>query len=75
MYTKLDDINMAKKIMAYVEKNPTANRQEIMKYCFTNVRRLRQLESEGYIKIPAPMPPGQRNKKYYEDKAIQSSGS
>jgi len=74
MYTKLDDMKMAKKIMDYIEKNPTANRQEVMKYCFTNTRRINQLEAEGYINI-SPTPRGLRNKKYYEDKAIQSSGS
>jgi len=75
MYTKLDDIKMAKKIKLYLEKNPNATRMNIAKDCFTNMRRLRQLEAEGYINIPAPMPREIRNREYYANKAIQSSGS
>ena len=75
MYTKLDDMKMAKKIQLYLEKNPSATRMNITKDCFTNMRRLKQLEADGYITIPAVMPRGLRNKQYYENKAIQSSGS
>ena len=75
MYTKIDDMNMAQKILLYIKKNPNATRKDITKYCFTNMRRLRQLESEGYINIPAPMPRGIRNRDYYENKAIQSASS
>jgi len=71
MYTKLDDIKMAKKILLYLENNPYATRTDVQKYCFTNMRRLRQLESEGYIVIPPAMPKGIRNKKYYANQAIQ----
>jgi hypothetical protein len=75
MYTKIDDMNMAQKILLYIEKNPNATRKDITKYCFTNMRRLRQLESEGYINIPAPMPRSLRNREYYANKAIQSESS
>ena len=75
MYTKLDDIKMAQKILLYMEKNPSAIRKDIVKYCFTNMRRLRQLEGEGYINIPPPMPRELRNKEYRENKAIQSASS
>lgn len=75
MYTQLDDIKMAKKVKAYIESNPSATRSTIMKYCFTNMRRLRQLEAEGYLNIPPPMPREMRNKEYYANKALQSEGS
>lgn len=72
MYTKLDDMKMAQKILDYIEKNPSATRSDIRKHCFTNMRRLRQLEAEGYINIPAPMPREIRNREYYANKAVQS---
>lgn len=72
MYTKLDDMKMAQKILDYIEKNPSATRSDIRKYCFTNMRRLRQLEAEGYINIPTPMPREIRNREYYANKAVQS---
>ena len=72
MYTKLDDIKMAQKILDYIEKNPSATRSDIRKHCFTNMRRLRQLEAEGYINIPTPMPREIRNREYYANKAVQS---
>jgi len=33
---------------------------------------LRQLEAEGYINIPTPMPREIRNREYYANKAVQS---
>ena len=42
MYTKLDDMKMAQKILDYLEKNPTALRGQITRDCFTNMRRLKQ---------------------------------
>ena len=72
MYTKLDDMNMAKKILDYLEKNPTALRGQITRDCFTNMRRLKQLELEGYINIPPEMPREVRNREYRENKAVQS---
>ena len=73
MYTKIDDVNMAQKILNYIENNPIATRKDITKYCFTNMRRLRQLEAEGYINIPPPMPRELRNKEYRENQALQST--
>ena len=75
MYTKFDDLNMMKTIRKYLAINPTATRKNIRKNCFTNERRLRMLETEGYQDIPKPMLRGQRNKKYYEDKALQSASA
>jgi len=75
MYTKIDDMNMAQKILSYIEKNPSATRKDITKYCFTNVRRLRQLEADGYINIPPPMPRELRNKKYRDNKTVQPSST
>ncbi len=65
-------MKMAQKILDYIEKNPSATRSDIRKHCFTNMRRLRQLEAEGYINIPTPMPREIRNREYYANKAVQS---
>ena len=73
MYTKLEDMNMAKKILDYLEKNPKALRGQITRDLFTNMRRLKQLESEGYINIPPEMPREIRNREYRENKAIQQT--
>lgn len=75
MYTKLEDMKMAQTILFYLSKHPTATRSELTKDCYTNMRRLKQLEAAGYITIPEVMPRSLRNKKYYENKAVQSSGS
>ena len=75
MYTKLDDVKMAQKILDYIQKNPSATRSDIRRYCFTNMRRLKQLESEGYINIPPEMPREIRNKEYRENKALQSESA
>jgi hypothetical protein len=75
MYTKFDDLNMIKKIRMYMSNNPDATRQEVCENCVTNPRRLKMLEQEGYLGIPQPMARGARNKKYYEDKAVQPSST
>jgi hypothetical protein len=72
MYTKLDDVKMAQKILDYLAKNPSALRGQITRDCFTNMRRLKQLELEGYINIPPEMPREIRNREYYANKAVQS---
>jgi len=56
VYTKLDDMRIAKNILLYVEQNPSATRKNIMQYFSTNMRRLKQLEADGYLTMPLPMP-------------------
>jgi len=73
VYTKLDDMRIAKNILLYVEQNPSATRKNIMQYFSTNMRRLKQLEADGYLTMPLPMPREIRNKEYRENKAIQST--
>jgi len=75
MYTKLDDIKLAETILFYLSKIPNATRTQLTKDCHVNMRRLKQLESEGYINIPPEMPREIRNKEYRENKALQSNGS
>ena len=75
MYTKLDDMAMMKKIRAYVSDNPSATLKDVYIHCLTNHRRLKLLKADGYEGIPEPMPRGIRNKKYYEDKAIQQASA
>jgi hypothetical protein len=75
MYTKLDDINMAQKILDYIKKKPSATRADIRRGCFTNMRRLRQLQADGYLIMPPPMPREIRNKEYRENKALQSESA
>lgn len=75
MYTKLDDMRIAKKILLYIEQNPSATRKNIRHYFSTNMRRLKQLEADGYLTMPLPMPREIRNKEYRENKAIQSTHS
>ena len=51
MYTKLDDRQMANKIIDYLLENPKATQKEICEHFRTNDRRLKQLEEEHLINI------------------------
>jgi DNA-directed RNA polymerase sigma subunit (sigma70/sigma32) len=51
MYTKLDDKEMAIKIIQYLVDNPNATQKEICQQFRTNERRLNQLEEEHLINI------------------------
>lgn len=75
MYTKLDDLKMAHTIHIYMLNHPNATRQSIAKNCYTTIKRMKQLEKEGYIKLPLPMPREFRNREYYANKAIQQASS
>lgn len=68
MYSKLDDLDMMKKIRIYLSHHPNATRQEVCDNCFTNTRRLKMLEKEGYHGIPKPLPFGERNGLYSRNK-------
>lgn len=72
MYTKLDDLKMAHKIHIYMVNHPNATRQSISRNCLTTIKRMKQLEKEGYIKLPEAMPRELRNREYYANKAVQS---
>jgi len=75
MYTKLDDIKMAQTILFYLSKIPNATRADIRRDCHTNMRRLNQLQADGYLIMPPPMPREIRNKEYRENKALQSESA
>jgi len=51
MYTKLDDRQMANKIIDYIAINPKATQKELCKHFRTNERRLNQLEEDHLINI------------------------
>ena len=61
MYTKLEDLKTAEIINFYIAKNPHATRTNIVESCYTNFHRLKYLEKEGLIKLPPPLPFGERN--------------
>jgi len=75
MYTKLDDNKKADIINYYMNAKPDCTLKEIIQDCYTTRTRLAYLERCGLIKLPNPMPFGLRNKKYYENKALQSASS
>jgi hypothetical protein len=51
MYTKLDDLRIAKKINNYLQLNPQATQKAICMELYTNVHRLKQLESNNLINL------------------------
>lgn len=51
MYTKLDDRQMATKIIEYLLENPKATQKKLCEYFRTNERRLNQLEEDHLINI------------------------
>ena len=75
MYTQLEDKRKADDILFYMSKNSGATIKNIVDSCYVNFHRLKQLEKDGYLKLPDPTPRGLRNKKYYEDKAIQQASA
>jgi hypothetical protein len=66
MYTKLDDMKMAQKILAYLDQHPNAILKDIIKHNFTNHKRIKKLQSDGYLTLPLPMERAVRNKAYWE---------
>jgi hypothetical protein len=72
MYTKLDDLRHAAKIMTYIKMNPNATRKLIKEYCITNDHRLKYLEQAGYITLPPPTPVHLRNREFYERRSRHS---
>jgi hypothetical protein len=61
MYTKLDDARQAKFINNFMQSNPNCTMKDIIQRCVTNRTRLKQLEMQGYFKLPNPIPYGKRN--------------
>jgi hypothetical protein len=51
MYTKLDDLRIAKKINDYLQLNPLATQKNICSELFTNEHRLKQLSMNNLINI------------------------
>jgi hypothetical protein len=75
MYTTLEDKKKADIINYYMKAKPDCTLKDIIQDCYTTRTRLSYLERCGLISLPDPIPFGLRNKKYYENKALQSSGS
>ena len=61
MYKESDSIRQAHFIKNYIEKNPSCTMKNIIQDCVTNVHRIKNLERQGYIKLPKPTPYGERN--------------
>jgi hypothetical protein len=61
MYTKLDDERQAKFILNYMALHPDCTLKNIIQECVTNFHRLKNLENQGYFKLPKPTPYGERN--------------
>ena len=61
MYTRSDSIRQAYFIKNYIEDNPNCTMKNIIQNCVTNIHRLKNLERQGYIKLPKPTPYGERN--------------
>jgi hypothetical protein len=61
MYTKLDDERQAKFILNYMALHPDCTLKNIIQECVTNFHRLKNLENQGYFKLPKPTPYGLRN--------------
>ena len=61
MYKESDNIKQAYFIKNYIENNPSCTMKNIIQNCVTNIHRLKNLERQGYIKLPKPTPYGERN--------------
>ena len=61
MYKESDSIRQAHFIKNYIEDNPGCTMKNIIQDCATNVHRIKNLERQGYIKLPKPTPYGERN--------------
>jgi hypothetical protein len=56
MYTVLDDQRQAEFIKRYMTTHPRCTRKDIIQDCVTNLHRLKSLERQGYLSLPAPTP-------------------
>ena len=61
MYKDSDSIRQAYFIKNYIEDNPNCTMKNIIQDCVTNFYRIKNLERQGYIKLPKPTPYGERN--------------
>lgn len=61
MYTKLDDQRKANFIKTYMDINPSCTRKELVQETVTTWTRLKNLEKQGYFKLPKLIPFGERN--------------
>jgi len=75
MYTKLDDERHAKLVQKYISEHPEDCVKQIVQNCVITRRRLLQLQTEGLISLPEPMALGVRNKRWRENKALQSAST
>ena len=75
MYTRLDDERHAKLIQKYISEHPEDCVKDIVQNCRVTRRRLLQLKTEGLVVLPQPMTLGVRNKRWRENKAVQSASS
>ena len=61
MYSEADSIRQAYFIKQYIEDHPNCTRKDIIQNCVTNAHRIARLERQGFIKLPKPLPFGERN--------------
>ena len=60
-YRKKTDEEMIELVNAYMQKYPNASRNQIILHSTGNSSRVRKLEKQGLIKLPASLPSGSKS--------------
>lgn len=60
-YKKKTDEEFIALVKAYMEKYPNASRNKIVLHSTGNPSRVRELEKQGLITLPAPLPSGSKS--------------
>jgi hypothetical protein len=58
MSSKVTDEKLIEIVNKYMEEHPNAGRNHVILHAFSNHARVRELDKQGLITLPKPMPTG-----------------
>ena len=62
MQFKVTDEQLIEIVNKYMEEHPTVGRNHVILHAFGNAARIRNLDKQGLITLPKPMPTGSNSK-------------
>ena len=61
MSSKVTDEKLIEIVNKYMEEHPNAGRNHVILHAFSNHARVRELDKQGLITLPKPMPTGSKS--------------